>query len=61
MLVRVGGKDTESVVSGEVGVLFSPPDPANRLFPPQRTLEAVLDLINGEDLDEVWDEEETVG
>jgi len=48
-------------LSGEVGVLFSPTDPANRLFPPQRTLEAVLDLINGEDLNEVWDEEETVG
>lgn len=48
-------------LSGEVGVLFSPTDPANRLFPPQRTLDAVLDLINGEGLDKVWDEEETLG
>ena len=48
-------------LSEEIGVLFSPTDPANRLFPPQRTLDAVLDLINGEELDEVWDEEETIG
>ncbi len=48
-------------LSEEIGVLFSPTDPANRLFPPQRTLDAVLDLINGEELSEVWDEEETIG
>ncbi len=48
-------------LSEEIGVLFSSNDPANRLFPPQRTLDAVLDLINSEELEEVWDEEETIG
>lgn len=48
-------------LSEEIGVLFSPTDPANRLFPPQRTLDAVLALVNGEELTEVWDEEETIG
>lgn len=48
-------------LSEEIGVLFSPTDPANRLFPPQRTLDAVLDLINREELKAVWDEEETIG
>ncbi len=48
-------------LSEEIGVLFSPTDPANRLFPPQRTLDAVLDLVNSEELSEVWDEEETIG
>ncbi len=48
-------------LSEEIGVLFSPNDPANRLFPPQRTLDAVLDLVNSDELSEVWDEEETIG
>src|SRR5215213_548789 len=48
-------------LSEELGVLFSPTDPANHLFPPQRVLDAVLDLINAEGLDGVWDEEETIG
>ena len=48
-------------LSEEIGVLFSPTDPANRLFPPQRTIDAVLDFINSEELSEVWDEEETIG
>jgi hypothetical protein len=48
-------------LSEEIGVLFSPTDPAHHLFPPQRVLDAVLDLINAEELYEVWDEEETIG
>src|SRR5215212_9398616 len=48
-------------LSEEIGVLFSPTDPAHHLFPPQRVLDAVLDLINAEELDDVWDEEETIG
>ncbi len=48
-------------LSEEIGMLFSPNDPTNRLFPPQRTLDVVLDLINSEELSEVWDEEETIG
>src|SRR5215210_591401 len=48
-------------LSEEIGVLFSPTDPAYLLFPPQRVLDQVLDLINAEELDGVWDEEETIG
>lgn len=48
-------------LSAEIGVLFSPTDPANRLFPPQRVLEEVLDVLNSEALEGVWDEEETIG
>lgn len=48
-------------LSEEIGVLFSSTDPAHHLFPPQRVLDAVLDLINAEELNEVWDEEETIG
>ncbi len=48
-------------LSAQIGVLFSPTDPANRLFPPQRVLDQVLMIINGEDLRDVWDEEETIG
>jgi hypothetical protein len=48
-------------LSEEIGILFSPTDPAHHLFPPQRVLNAVLDLINAEELHRVWDEEETIG
>lgn len=47
--------------SEEIGVLFSPHDPANRLFPPQRVLDEVLALINSLELDSVWGEDETIG
>src|SRR5436305_12453852 len=47
-------------LSEEIGVLFSPTDPANRLFPPQRVLGAVLGMINGEDLRDIWSEDETI-
>lgn len=48
-------------LSAEIGVLFSPTDPANRLSPPQRVLDRVLAIVNGEELRGVWDEEETIG
>ncbi|MFQ5883750.1 MAG: SAM-dependent methyltransferase, partial [Thermoplasmata archaeon] len=48
-------------LSEEIGVLFSPHDPANYLFPPYRVLEQVLDLINSEELKDVWGEDETIG
>lgn len=48
-------------LSEEIGVLFSPTDPANRLFPPQRVLDEVLDILNSEALEGVWDEEEAIG
>ena len=50
-----------STLSEEIGVLFSPNDPANRLYPPQRVLDEVLALINSEELAGIWTEDETIG
>jgi len=50
-----------ALLSEEIGVLFSPTDPANRLFPPQRVLDAVLALLNSDDLKDIWAEDETIG
>src|SRR6185436_18187483 len=50
-----------SDLSADIGVLFSGNDPANRLFPPHRTLSAVLDLINSEELEGIWTEDEAIG
>jgi hypothetical protein len=59
-------------LSEEIGVLFSPNDPANRLYPPQRVLDQVLDLINTGDIKpeetelqeawpKIWPADETIG
>ncbi|MBY0455994.1 MAG: hypothetical protein K2V38_01505, partial [Gemmataceae bacterium] len=48
-------------LSEEIGVLFSPHDPANRLFPPQRVLEDVLEQINDPELKGIWSEDEAIG
>jgi hypothetical protein len=48
-------------LSQEIGVLFSPADPANRVYPPQRVLDEVLDLLNSEELKGIWSEDETIG
>ena len=48
-------------LSQEIGVLFSPTDPANRVYPPQRVLDDVLDLLNSEELQGIWTEDETIG
>jgi hypothetical protein len=48
-------------LSDEIGILFSPDDPANRLFPPQRVLDQVLALINSDELKDIWREDETIG
>ena len=48
-------------LSEEIGVLFSPTDPANRVYPPQRVLDDVLDLLNSEELKGIWSEDETIG
>ena len=48
-------------LSEEIGVLFNPNDPANRLYPPQRVLDDVLALINDEELAGIWSEDETIG
>jgi hypothetical protein len=48
-------------LSEEIGVLFNPNDPANSLYPPQRVLDEVLGLVNGDDLAGIWTEDETIG
>jgi hypothetical protein len=50
-----------ALLSEEIGVLFSPTDPANRLFPPQRVLDDVLALLNSDGLKDIWTEDETIG
>jgi hypothetical protein len=50
-----------ALLSEEIGVLFSPTDPANRLFPPQRVLDDVLALLNSGDLNDIWTIDETIG
>src|SRR5712691_10456683 len=42
------------MLSEEIGILFNPNDPANRLYPPQRVLDEVLGLINDEGLAGSW-------
>ena len=60
------------LLSDEIGVLFHPNDPANRLYPRQKTLDEVLDLLNGggiklEETDlreawpKIWSQDETIG
>ncbi|HEV3115329.1 MAG TPA: hypothetical protein VGY99_33015 [Candidatus Binataceae bacterium] len=59
-------------LSDEIGVLFNPDDPANRLYPRQKTLDEVLDLLNGggikaeetglrEEWPKIWSQDETIG
>lgn len=59
-------------LSDEIGVLFNPNDPANRLYPRQKTLEEVLDLLNGggikveeteqrDQWPQIWSQDETIG
>lgn len=59
-------------LSDEIGVLFNPNDPANRLYPRQKTLDEVLDLLNvgGIKAEEtelrkqwplIWSQDETIG
>lgn len=48
-------------LSAEIGVLFAPDDPANRLFPKQAVLDQVLALLNDAALAEVWGMDETIG
>jgi hypothetical protein len=48
-------------LSEEIGVLFAPTDPANRLYPPQRVIEQVLGFLNDPDLVGIWSEDEAIG
>src|SRR3984885_2495177 len=60
------------LLSDEIGVLFNPNDPANRLYPRQKTLDEVLDLLNHggikgdetelrEEWPKIWSQDETIG
>lgn len=60
------------LLSDEIGVLFNPNDPANCLYPRQKTLDEVLDLLNGggikaeeselrEQWPQIWSQDETIG
>ena len=59
-------------LSDEIGILFNPNDPANRLYPRQKTLDEVLDLLNGggikpeevelqKEWPKIWLQDETIG
>lgn len=59
-------------LSEDIGVLFSPTDSANQLYPHQTTLNSVVDLLNGTDIKpddtaalegwpHIWKEDETIG
>jgi hypothetical protein len=59
-------------LSEEIGILFNPNDPANRLYPRQKTLDEVLNLLNGggikpeeielrEEWPKIWSQDETIG
>jgi len=48
-------------LSEEIGALFNPNDPANRIYPPQRVLDDVLVLINDSELRDIWSQDETIG
>ncbi|MDD5368830.1 MAG: BREX-1 system adenine-specific DNA-methyltransferase PglX [Anaerolineaceae bacterium] len=45
----------------ELGALFADDDSANRLYPPQRVLDQVLELLNAPELKDIWTEDETIG
>lgn len=47
--------------SDQISVLFSPDDVANYLVPQYMDVVEVLEIINGEDLESVWDDDEAVG
>lgn len=60
------------LLSEEIGVLFNPADPANRLYPRQKTLDDVLDLLNNggikaeetelrKEWPNIWSQDETIG
>jgi hypothetical protein len=48
-------------LSEEIGVLFAPTDPANRLYTPQRVIDEVLGLLNAPELAGIWSEDEAIG
>ena len=49
------------LLSEEIGVLFNPNDPANRLYPRRRCSTMSSPCINDEELAEIWTQDETIG
>lgn len=45
----------------DVAALFDPEDPANGVFPSQGVIDEVLARVNAPELDDIWDEDETIG
>ena len=45
----------------DVAALFDAEDPANGVFPSQAVIDDVLAFVNAPELEEIWDEDETVG
>ena len=45
----------------ELGTLFSQGDAGSQLFPPQRTIDQVLSLINAPELNDIWKYDDTIG
>ena len=48
-------------LSVELGVLFDRRDPASLLWPRRKALEDLLDLLNADELNSIWAEDETIG
>ena len=48
-------------VSEEIKILFDPEDLSSYVFPRYRALREVLEMINDEELAEIWEEDETIG
>ncbi|WP_038976333.1 Eco57I restriction-modification methylase domain-containing protein [Bradyrhizobium japonicum] len=48
-------------LSTEVKVLFDRRDPASALWPKKANFDEILEILNGEDLKTVWEEDETIG
>ncbi|MFH1076675.1 MAG: DNA methyltransferase [Pseudomonadota bacterium] len=48
-------------VADEIKVLFDPEDLSSYVFPRPRALREVLEIINSEELADIWDSDETIG
>ncbi|QAU48835.1 Eco57I restriction-modification methylase domain-containing protein [Bradyrhizobium guangzhouense] len=48
-------------LSTEVKVLFDRRDPASVLWPKKATFDEILEILNGAELKDVWEEDETIG
>jgi len=48
-------------VAEEIKVLFDPEDLSSYVFPRPRALKEALEIINSEELADIWDDDETIG